>query len=46
MQSQEPQSTKSANSSESLRILASRWKDGTFKEILEDWKWIFTYSKR
>ena len=46
MQTQESQSPKSGNSSESLRILASRWKDGTFKEILEDWKWIFTYSKR
>ena len=32
--------------SESLGILRQRWKDGTFREILEDWKWIFTYSKR
>lgn len=31
---------------ESLRILRGRWKDGTFREIVEDWKWIFTYSKR
>ena len=29
---------------ESLRILISRWKDGTFKEIIDDWKWIFSYS--
>ncbi len=32
--------------SEALRTLRKRWKDGTFREILEDWKWIFTYSKR
>lgn len=31
---------------ESLAILRSRVKDGTFREILEDWKWIFSYSKR
>ena len=27
---------------ESLDILISRWKDGTFGEIIDDWKWIFT----
>ena len=32
--------------SESLRILISKWKDGTFREILDDWKWILTYSIR
>ena len=32
--------------SEFLRALRQRRKDGTFKEILDDWKWIFTYSKR
>lgn len=31
---------------ESLDILISRWKDGTFREILDDWKWIFSYSLR
>ena len=30
----------------SLDILISRWKDGTFGEILDDWKWIFSYSVR
>ena len=30
----------------SLETLAARWKDGTFKEIIDDWKWIFTYSAR
>lgn len=31
---------------ESLDILIRRWKDGTFSEIIDDWKWIFSYSKR
>ena len=31
---------------ESLNILIAKWKDGTFKEILDDWKWIFSYSKK
>ena len=31
---------------ESLDILISRWKDGTFGEIIDDWKWIFSYSLR
>lgn len=31
---------------ESLDILISRWKDGTFSEIIDDWKWIFHYSAR
>ena len=31
---------------ESLDILMGKWKDGTFSEIIDDWKWIFSYSKR
>ncbi|WP_294516765.1 ABC transporter ATP-binding protein [uncultured Pseudoflavonifractor sp.] len=31
---------------ESLNVLKRKWKDGTFSEILEDWKWIFGYSAR
>lgn len=31
---------------ESLNILISRWIDGSFTEIIDDWKWIFTYSAR
>ena len=31
---------------ESVRILKKRWKDGTFLEILEDWRWILGYSAR
>ena len=30
----------------SLAILRGRWQDGTFGEILEDWKFIFSYSRR
>ena len=30
----------------SLHKLRMSLKDGTFKEILEDWRWIFGYSKR
>ncbi|MGN1343944.1 MAG: ABC transporter ATP-binding protein [Traorella sp.] len=30
----------------SLQILLGKIKDGTFKEIIDDWKWIFSYSKR
>ena len=35
-----------STSFESLDILISRWKDGTFSEIIDDWKWIFSYSAR
>ena len=31
---------------ESLRILSERWKNGTFSEIIDDWKWTFGYSAR
>ena len=30
----------------SLSILYSRWKEGTYTEIIDDWKWIFSYSRR
>lgn len=46
---QEQNSNKEINhkiSFESLDILIGKWKDGTFGEILDDWKWIFSYSKR
>ena len=29
-----------------FRILSERWKNGTFSEIINDWKWIFGYSAR
>lgn len=31
---------------ESLDTLLSRMRDGTFSEIIDDWKWIFSYSAR
>ena len=31
---------------QSLHTLRKRWTDGTFSDILADWKWIFSYSKR
>ena len=30
----------------SLHKLRTKVKDGTYREILDDWKWIFTYTKR
>lgn len=35
-----------ARGSQFLRTMRTRFKDGTYREILDDWKWIFTYSKR
>lgn len=32
--------------SEALGTLFGKLKDGSFREIIEDWKWIFSYSKR
>ena len=43
-QSQEEQNRNSAF--RSLDTLFGRIKDGTFGEIIDDWKWIFTYSAR
>lgn len=31
---------------ESLEILVRKWMDGSLTEILDDWKWIFSYSKK
>ena len=30
----------------SVHQLRAKVKDGTYREILDDWKWIFTYTKR
>ena len=35
-----------STSFESLDILIRRWREGTLKEILDDWRWIFSYSLR
>lgn len=34
------------SSYDSAKALVSSWRDGTFSEIMGDWKWIFTYSAR
>ncbi|MDO4977698.1 MAG: ABC transporter ATP-binding protein [Eubacteriales bacterium] len=31
---------------ESLNILIGKWRDGTFAEVIADWKWIMGYSAR
>lgn len=31
---------------ESMDILMTRWKEGTFSEIIDDWKWILGFSAR
>lgn len=30
----------------SVKALIQRWKDGTFGEIIDDWRWIFSYSMK
>lgn len=34
------------NAFQSIYELKRRWKEGTFREIWDDWRWIFTYSVR
>lgn len=43
---EEKNQKRNSMSFESLNILIAKWKDGTFGEIIEDWKWIFSYSKK
>lgn len=31
---------------QSLEMLLSHFKDGTFREVIGDWKWIFSYSRK
>ena len=30
----------------SFKTLNARMRDGSIREIIDDWKWIFTYSKK
>ena len=32
--------------SAALQALMDKWTDGTFQDFVDDWKWIFSYSKR
>lgn len=43
---EEARAAKRVLGSEALGILLGRWKDGTFSEMLTDWKWILTYTRR
>ena len=43
---EETKKVKKVLGSEALGILLGRWRDGTFTEILTDWKWILTYTRR
>lgn len=31
---------------ETIKVLIGKWKDGTIGEVITEWKWILTYSKR
>ena len=35
-----------SSSMEAAKALLASWHDGTSREIVDDWKWIFTYSAR
>ncbi|MCQ2433236.1 MAG: ABC transporter ATP-binding protein/permease [Clostridia bacterium] len=37
---------RSYSGGEAIRVLIRRLRDGTYLEILDDWKWIFRYTKR
>lgn len=37
---------KQSSAFQSLDTLIQRWRDGTFGEIIEDWRWIFSYSRK
>ena len=32
--------------SQFLQAMWDKWSDGTFDEFLDDWKWIFSYSRK
>lgn len=32
--------------SDALEMMKTRLRDGSFREVLDDWKWIFGYSKK
>ena len=46
MDDNENKQSGSAIEFQSIKTLIDRWKDGTFGEILDDWKWIFSYSRK
>lgn len=43
----EPKTTQTAPSGgECLKILGKKAKDGTLRDVIRDWKWIFSFSRR
>lgn len=46
MNEEETPNNHSSAAFESLDILIHKFRDGTFREIIDDWKWIFTYTVR
>ncbi|MBR1733242.1 MAG: ABC transporter ATP-binding protein [Alloprevotella sp.] len=42
----DPQEEQKYSSFHSLDMLIRRWKEGTLREMVDDWRWIFSYSKR
>lgn len=32
--------------SDAVQVMLDKWSDGTFKEFIGDWKWIFGFSKK
>ena len=32
--------------SSALQTIIQKWNDGTFEDFIDDWKWIFSYSRR
>ena len=43
---EESKKKKNRISSDALSILMTRWREGTFSEIIDDWKWILGYSAK
>ncbi len=46
MKEQEQKEKENKTFAASVHILLSKWRDGTFSELFDDWKWIFGYSTR
>ncbi len=46
MQTEDAKGQKNILDSRALSTIIGKLKDGTFHEIIDDWKWIFSYSKR
>lgn len=43
---QSPEAEQEQSGSQAVRMLRQRAKDGTLKDVLKDWKWIFSFSRK